>query len=149
MERPAGIEDPTQFLSGTPFSILIAEDSDSNLALLELYFKKTTCRLDFASDGSEALDKFKSSSYDLVLMDIQMPIMDGYEATRRIRAFEKEQNRPEVPIVAVTANAFTEDKHKCLETGCTDYLAKPIKKADLLQCVARLVKKNIQGRNNT
>ncbi|MBI9078972.1 MAG: response regulator [Pseudodesulfovibrio sp.] len=126
-------------LSDTPQRILVAEDSDSNQALVELYFRHTACCLDFAADGKEALTKYKASPYDLVLMDIQMPIMDGYEATRQIRAFEAAQNMSPVPIVAVTANAFKEDQLRCLEAGCTEYLAKPITKAGLLKCVSRLL----------
>jgi len=74
-------------------------------------------------------------------MDIQMPLMDGLESTRRIRAFETAQDMQPTPIVAVTANAFKEDQQRCFEAGCTDYLSKPISKAGLLQCVAKLVKK--------
>jgi len=139
-KRPKNMESLIHVLSGTPRKILVAEDSDGNQALIELYFKETACRLDFAADGSETLEKYKTSPYDLVLMDIQMPIMDGYEATRRIRAFETEHDMLPVPIVAVTANAFKEDQHRCIKAGCTDYLAKPISKAGLLQCVARLLK---------
>lgn len=140
VERPKGVADLIHTLSNGPVNILVAEDSDSNQALIELYFKKTTCHLDFAADGLEALEKYKSSSYDLVLMDIQMPVMDGHEATHEIRKYEKEHGIQPVPIVAVTANAFKEDQRRCLEAGCTDYLAKPVSKAGLLQCVARLVK---------
>jgi PleD family two-component response regulator len=69
-------------LSQKASNILIAEDSDSNQALIELYFKDTTCQLDFASDGQEAIELFEKKSYDLILMDIQMAVIDGYEATR-------------------------------------------------------------------
>ncbi|QJB55007.1 ATP-binding protein [Pseudodesulfovibrio sp. zrk46] len=129
-------EDHATYLSRVPTNILVAEDSESNQALIELYFKKTACRLDFASDGSEAVEYYKRSPYDLVLMDIQMPVIDGYEATRIIRDYEKEQGKTPVPIVAVTANAFKEDRDKCIEAGCTGYLPKPVSKAGLLECVA-------------
>lgn len=138
--RPKDVADLINTLSGTPSSILVAEDSDSNQALIELYFKKTDCRLDFAADGKEALEKFKTASYDLVLMDIQMPVMDGYEATREIRTYEEAQGSAPVPIVAVTANAFREDQRKCIAAGCTDYLAKPVSKAGLLQCAAKYIR---------
>lgn len=123
-------------LQNTPYSILVAEDSDSNQALIELYFKQTACKLDFAADGQEAVTMYSSGEYDLILMDIQMPVMDGHEAARRIREFEKDNNRPQRPIIAVTANAFKEDRETSLAAGCTDYLAKPISKSALLQCVA-------------
>jgi len=129
-------------LSGHPYSILVAEDSESNQALMELYFKPTSCQLDFALDGEQAVALFKKTSYDLVLMDIQMPVMDGYDATRQIRGFEQEQGNSLVPIVAVTANTFKEDQERCLKAGCTDYLAKPVSKSSLLNCVAHHVTKH-------
>ncbi len=133
----------TGLLSERECSILVAEDSDSNQALIELYFRNTACRLDFAANGVEAVDMFASGQYDMVLMDIQMPEMDGYEATRRIRAMEQERAMAATPIIAVTANAFREDQTQSLASGCTDYLAKPVSKVSLLQCVARHMKDRI------
>ncbi|WFS61470.1 response regulator [Pseudodesulfovibrio thermohalotolerans] len=118
-------------------SILVAEDSESNQMLLSLFFSNSGYALDFAWNGREAVELFKSGSYGLVLMDIFMPIMDGLDATREIRLFEREQGRRPVPIVAVSANAFTEDRQRSLKAGCTDFLAKPIHKAHLLEFVAR------------
>ena len=133
--QPNSMEQLVEILTRTPASVLIAEDSDSNQALVELYFKDTACRLEFADDGRQAVQRFSEGGYDLVLMDIQMPIMDGYEATRAIRALEREQGLPPTPIIAVTANAFKEDRDRCMQAGCTDYLAKPISKRKLLECV--------------
>ena len=133
------ITELTERLSKGPISILIAEDSESNQDLLALYFKKTSCILDFADNGSQAVEKYKANRYDLVLMDIFMPVMDGLEATREIRSFEKGNDRPAVPVVAVTASAFEEDRQQSLDAGCTDFLAKPIRKADIFQCVVRSV----------
>lgn len=124
-------------LNERPVSILIAEDSESNQDLLALYFKKTACILDFADNGQEAVDKFRAGHYDMVLMDILMPVMDGLDATRAIRAFETENGLAPTPIVAVTANAFEEDRQHSLDAGCTDFLSKPIRKADIFACVAR------------
>lgn len=140
MKRPKDIAELIDSLTGTPTRILVAEDSDSNQALIELYFKKTDCTLDFAVDGREAVNRFKEASYDLILMDIQMPVMDGYAATREIRSIEREQELLPIPIVAVTANAFKEDQLRCLDAGCTGYLAKPISKAGLLLCVTQQLK---------
>lgn len=138
-QHPKDMDELVAALSGMSTKILVAEDSDSNQALIELYFSKTDCTLDFAADGQQAVDLFTTKKYDLVLMDIQMPVMDGYEATRSIRALEAEQGTGPIPIVAVTANAFMEDQRRCLDAGCTDYLAKPVSKAGLLQCVAHYV----------
>ncbi|MDC0336365.1 response regulator [Pseudodesulfovibrio sp.] len=135
MTRSSELDDLISTLSVNPIDILVVEDSESNLALIELYFSKTACQLDIAMHGGEAVEKFMGKSYDLILMDIQMPTMDGYEATRCIREIEQKQSDDPVPIVAVTANAFTEDREKCLAAGCSGYLAKPVSKQALLQCV--------------
>jgi len=135
-DRPT-LEQLTERLVRTPVHLLVAEDSDSNQALIELYFSKTACTIDFASDGREAVDKFTGDKYDMVLMDIQMPVMDGYAATRAIRALERERGAAPTPVIAVTANAFREDQERCEAAGCTDYLAKPASKLKLLECVVR------------
>lgn len=140
MERAPGTNELIATLSETPLNILVVEDSESNQALIEIYFKQTTCNLDFADDGDKAVDMFKDSQYDLVLMDIQMPVMDGYEATRLIREIEQDKGIGPTPIVAVTANAFKEDQDQCLAAGCTDYLTKPVSKATLLESVANHTK---------
>lgn len=123
-------------LQCVPLSILVAEDSESNRALIDLYFKKTACTIDFAENGNEAIEKFSKYEYNLILMDIQMPGMDGYEATRRIRIIERERHAIPIPILAVTANAFKEDQERSRDAGCTDYLAKPVSKPVLLERVA-------------
>lgn len=135
--KQSSVEELIEALSGSRTNILIAEDSESNQALIELYFQHTDCVLDFAGDGREAVGKFSNNTYDLVLMDIQMPIMDGHEATRAIRDLEREQGATPTPIIAVTANAFKEDQDQCIRSGCSGYLAKPISKQKLLECVAR------------
>jgi len=132
-------DDPLTALATTTANILIAEDSESNQALIELYFKQTNCNLTFAADGSEAVELYQEKPFALILMDIQMPVMDGHEATRQIRAIETEKGLAPVPIVAVTANAFKEDQERCMEAGCTDYLAKPVSKPTLLEIVTRYV----------
>lgn len=126
----------TEFLNDCPISILVAEDSESNRALIELYFKSTACELTFANDGYEAVEIFEKNRYDLILMDIQMPGMDGYQATRRIRTIEAKEGIGPIPIIAVTANAFKEDRERSQAAGCTDYLAKPVSKPTLLERVA-------------
>lgn len=130
-------------LNDVPHTILVAEDSESNQALIDLYFKQTACDIDFASDGSDAVNMFLEKQYDLILMDIQMPTMDGYEATRRIRGIEADKGLPPTPIIAVTANAFKEDVDESMKAGCSDYLAKPVSKQSLLECVAKHVKRGI------
>jgi CheY-like chemotaxis protein len=120
-----------------PVHILIAEDSESNQMLLSLYFTDSGYALDFADNGREAVTRFKKGSYGLVLMDIFMPVMDGLDATREIRTFEKERGLRPVPIVAVSANAFAEDRQRSMKAGCSDFMAKPIRKTPLLKFIAR------------
>jgi len=115
--------------------ILLAEDSPDNQLLIKLYLKKTNHELDIAENGEIAVKKFISGNYDLVLMDIQMPVMDGYSAAKKIREWEKEKNVKEVSILALTAHALNGEKERCVQAGCSDYLTKPIKKDKLLQII--------------
>ena len=113
--------------------ILLAEDSPDNQLLIRSYLKQTSYRLDIADNGAIALELFKNSCYDLILMDVQMPVMDGYEATRAIRAWEREHDLPPTQVIALTALALKEDGVKILEAGCNAHLTKPIKKHTLLE----------------
>jgi len=115
--------------------ILVAEDSPVNLLLIEKYLKDPSFEIDTARDGAVALEKFQSGAYDLVLMDLQMPVMDGYEATRSMRAWEVEQRKSPTPILALTAHAFKEEEQKSLAAGCNAHLIKPIRKPDLLEAI--------------
>ncbi|MCP4352459.1 MAG: response regulator [Desulfobacterales bacterium] len=121
--------------------ILLAEDSEDNRMLITEYFKTTPYQADIAENGEAALEKFKFGKYDLVLMDMQMPKMDGYTATREIRKWEKENSRKKTPVIALTAYAMKKDEQKCLNAGCTAYLAKPVKKATLLSVIEKHVLK--------
>ncbi len=118
-----------------PLRILLADDSCDNRLLVHAYFKKTPYIIDEAEDGAAAVEKFRTGSYDLVLMDIEMPVMDGYAATRAIRAFERESGRPRVPILALTASVLAVALEKAIEAGCDAYVVKPVKKATLLAAV--------------
>ena len=84
------------------------------------------------SNGQEALDLYKSEPFDLILLDCQMPVMDGYETTISIRNYEKEQNLKQIPIIALTANAFSSNKEKCLSLGMNDIITKPVKINDMI-----------------
>ncbi len=117
--------------------VLIVEDSKSNQMLIEHYLKDSGHTLLIASNGLEGLELFKEvGDIDVILMDMQMPVMDGIDATMAIRVYEKEQNLPPVHIVALTANAFEDDKKKCFESGCDHFVAKPVRKDDLLATIS-------------
>ena len=112
--------------------ILLVEDNEDNRMLIKAYLRQQPYVVVEAENGAEALDRFKSDTFDLVLMDVQMPIMDGYAATRAIRAWERQVARPRTPVIALTANAVKQDMERSLEAGCDDHLTKPIKKQILL-----------------
>jgi CheY-like chemotaxis protein len=106
--------------------VLVVEDMKVNLMLLVKVLEKMGCTVDGAINGVEAVSMLRESRYDAVFMDCQMPEMDGFEATRRIREEEKPENRHTV-IIALTADAMTGDRDKCLKAGMDDYLNKPFK----------------------
>jgi CheY-like chemotaxis protein/nitrogen-specific signal transduction histidine kinase len=113
--------------------ILLVEDSPDNQLLVRSYLKQTPYRLDIADHGVIALELFKSGYYDLILMDMQMPVMDGYEATQAIRAWEREHDLAPTQVIALTALALKEDGVRILEAGCNAHMTKPIKKHTLLE----------------
>jgi len=122
-------------------NILLVEDNPDNRLLIKAFLKKTPIEIEEAENGQIAVDKVKNKEYDIVLMDMQMPIMDGYTATKTIREWERENDRSEIPILALTAYAMKEDRDKTLEAGCSDYLAKPLRKEKLLEALLRLTGK--------
>jgi CheY-like chemotaxis protein/anti-sigma regulatory factor (Ser/Thr protein kinase) len=119
-----------------PLRILLVEDSQDNRALIHHYVKHHPYQLDLAENGEIGVRKLQAGGYDLVLMDMQMPVMDGYAATRAIRAWEHQQGRQPTPIIALTANALAEDAQKSLDAGCSAHIAKPVKKPTLLEAIA-------------
>jgi PAS domain S-box-containing protein len=115
--------------------ILLVEDSKDNRTITLAFLRDTPYRVETAENGAVALEKFTAGRYDLVLMDRQMPVMDGLTATRAIRAWEQAHHRLPTPIVALTASALKGDQEKCVAAGCTAYLTKPIKQEVLLQAI--------------
>ena len=121
-----------------PLRILFAEDNEDNRTLTLMFLKNTPHDIQVAVNGQIAVDKFiNDGPFDLVLMDIQMPVMDGYMATRTIRSWELEQGRKRTPIIALTAYALKEDLQRSLDAGCDDHLTKPIRKPILLEAIRR------------
>jgi two-component system sensor histidine kinase/response regulator len=118
--------------------ILLVDDSDVNRMLIDAYMKKLPYIIDHAENGQLAVEMFRSSTYDLVLMDIRMPVMDGYTAVRTIREWERTQGLKRIPIIAVTAAAPDESIQRSLDAGCDAHVSKPLKKATLLQLILKL-----------
>ncbi len=119
-----------------PLKILFADDSTDNRTLVRAFLKKTPYHLDEVENGRQAIDGFiAAGDYDLVLMDIQMPEVDGYAATRAIREWEREHNRAHTPIIALTASVFNEAIRLARAAGCDAHVGKPISKATLLRAI--------------
>ncbi|MDZ4797354.1 MAG: response regulator [Bryobacteraceae bacterium] len=119
--------------------ILLADDSDDNRFLIRNYLRGTGCVLEEVANGAEALACFESSSYDIVLIDVQMPVMDGYTATRRMRVRERDLGAQRTPILALTAHAMKEDVRKSADAGCDGHVVKPLSKETLFQVLSNWV----------
>ncbi|OYW21383.1 MAG: hybrid sensor histidine kinase/response regulator [Sphingomonas sp. 32-62-10] len=132
VSAPIGADDDSPL---HPLRILMAEDSPDNTTIALAYLEDTPYQVDVAETGAIACEMFKAGHYDLVLMDRQMPVMDGLTATRTLRAWEKTNGRRPTPIIALTASALKGDRETCLAAGCTAYLTKPIKQDVLLQAI--------------
>ncbi|WP_413943986.1 ATP-binding protein [Bdellovibrio sp. HCB-162] len=135
--RPSQPTQPIESSITRNARILIVDDTEDNRFLLLTYLKKLPFDVVQAENGLEAIEKVFREPFDLILMDIQMPVMDGYAATQKIRQWEIEQNRKPIPIIAVSANAMAEDVQKSLDAGCTEHVTKPIKKSALLEMIQR------------
>ena len=137
-------EEEQKFTEGQ-FDILLVEDNAINQKVSKMLLKQLKQNVELAENGRVAVDKIKEKPYDIVFMDIHMPLMDGYEATEKIRETEKEKNRAPSFIVAVTANAIPEDKEKCFNVGMNDYVTKPFKKENLISIFNKLTEKGTQN----
>ena len=135
-------EEKTDDLTETDFTgkrVLLVEDVEVNREIAKAVLSETGLDVEDAPDGSDAVDIFAQSEknyYDLILMDIQMPKMNGYEATKKIRALDRDDAK-KIPIIAMTANAFEEDKTNALNAGMDDHVAKPL---DIPKLLATLKK---------
>ncbi|GAB6040489.1 hybrid sensor histidine kinase/response regulator [Endothiovibrio diazotrophicus] len=125
---------------GHPLSILLVEDAEDNVILLQSFLRSTPHQVEVARNGHEAVEMRKRACFDLVLMDIQMPVMDGYTATRVIRQWEREQGIDPVPIYALTAYALNGDAEKSFAAGCNAHLSKPISKKTLLESINQVAR---------
>jgi len=140
LHRGAPLNGSATNLLDRPLSILLADDSPDNRLLIAAYLKKTGYALDEVENGQIALDRFMTRTYDAVLMDIQMPVLDGYSAVRLIRQWETANGRRRTPIIALTAAALETDVRHAVEVGCDLHVSKPVKKSTLLRAIADVVK---------
>ena len=136
--KPAGRAGPDA--AGEPgwsASVLLVEDNLVNQKVARAMLERMGHRVLVAADGAKGLDAFAQGGIDLVLMDMQMPVMDGLEATRQLRRMEQDRGLPRTPVLALTANAMAEDRDACLAAGMDDFIAKPMNKAGLAAAVER------------
>lgn len=113
------------------WKILLAEDNKINQKIASLTFNMMGVSIDIASNGQEALEMYRQNKYDLIIMDLHMPVMDGLEASRQIRSYEKEINSGKrVYMIALSATSVSEIKEKCLQSGMDDFMEKPFKEKD-------------------
>jgi CheY-like chemotaxis protein len=106
--------------------LLVVDDSADNRSLIKAYLKKMPWKFEFAENGAEAVTFFTSQVFDVVLMDIQMPVMDGNTATRTIREWERQHGHARTPVIALTASVLKDDQIRTLEAGCDLHLTKPL-----------------------
>jgi PAS domain S-box-containing protein len=135
-----GVSRTAVVLVNKPLRILLAEDSADNRLLIQAYLKNTPYRLDNAENGEVAVRKFATGHYDVILMDIEMPVMDGYEAIAEIRRLEQNDHRRTTPIIALTASAQDEAVRRSLQIGCDAHVIKPVKRSTLLETISDAVK---------
>jgi CheY-like chemotaxis protein len=138
-QRAATRREPSARSAGNParerFQVLVADDNPVNRKLLSVMVTKLGYRVEVVPDGAAAVRAVRDGRYDLVLMDWQMPEMDGFEASQAIR--ELEGAAAQIPIVALTANAMPGDRERCLAAGMDDYLSKPVRQDALAETLGR------------
>ncbi|KIC14303.1 ATP-binding protein [Leisingera sp. ANG-DT] len=129
--------------------VLAAEDNRTNQLVLKKMLAPTGIQLTICSNGQEAVDTYAAQNFDLVLMDMSMPVMDGLEATRRLRDWERENGRSPCPIVALTANVLSTDEAACRAAGMIGFLSKPVRKKELLDQIAKWTQKPAEEQPET
>nr|MCH9670767.1 response regulator [Gammaproteobacteria bacterium] len=138
-QRPKKKEIPA--LSGR---VLVVEDNENNQRIVSAMLRKFGLSFELADNGQVALDTLQTAEFDLILMDMQMPVLNGLDAARRIRESD-EQWQLDIPIVALTANALPEDKKACMDAGMNDFLTKPIRRRKLQEVLQKWLEKNTSG----
>jgi CheY-like chemotaxis protein len=133
----------------TDFKVLMAEDDPINQELVKFIFEDLNWEIDVVSDGRQALEQLQKNHYDLILMDLKMPVMDGLQATRQIRNQFEEPKRS-IPVIGVTAHHYNDEVQECLDAGMSDYITKPFNVSDFVSKSGDLVlayRKKLEGMN--
>ncbi|HET7931358.1 MAG TPA: ATP-binding protein [Rhodanobacteraceae bacterium] len=134
---PAAVDKDTQLVG----SVLLVEDHPVNQKVAQKLLERLGLSVDIAENGEIALEKLRGQVYSMVLMDCQMPILDGYSATRRLREIETAEAKPRTPVIAMTAHAMAGDRERCLQSGMDDYLSKPLDRKQLAETLARWIQR--------
>jgi CheY-like chemotaxis protein len=143
-DQPPESKPPIELNSGR-LRILLAEDHVVNRLTVELILEHLPVDITAVENGAEAVEAYKAHAYDLVLMDMQMPVMDGLAAIRNIRAWEAQTHRPRTPVCVLSANALSEHREAAAQAGTDDFLTKPIKAQDLIRHVMQLAASGADG----
>jgi CheY-like chemotaxis protein len=125
-------------------SVLLAEDNEVNRKVAERMLSMAGCRVTMAATGQEVLQALEKSSFDAVLMDVQLPVLDGLQTTARIRECEKTTGK-HLPIIAMTAHAMKGDREKCLEAGMDEYISKPLNAKHLGETISRVMSQQLMA----
>jgi two-component system sensor histidine kinase/response regulator len=131
----------------SPLNILLVDDSMDNRILVHAYLKNTSHQVDDAENGAVAVARLKDGNYDLVLMDIHMPVMDGFETTRAIRDWERDRGLPRTPLLVLSASALDEDVRRSLEAGADRHVSKPINKTILMSAIREIHASALRSRD--
>jgi len=138
--QPPDLTLPPRRLPRLAGRVLVAEDNAVNALLVQAILGQTGVEVDLVENGAQAVERWERGAPDLVLMDCQMPVLDGFAATRTIRAREALNGRARVPIVALTANAFESDRERCLAAGMDEHLSKPFRNEELESVLSRYLR---------
>jgi CheY-like chemotaxis protein/HPt (histidine-containing phosphotransfer) domain-containing protein len=128
-----------------PITILLADDIEPNRTVIHRYLQKSPVTIVDAVNGLEAYESYIRGEFDLVLMDVEMPVMSGLESTMKIRKWERENSRDPKPLVILSAHAFGEQRKQCFDAGCNDLLVKPIRKNELVKAIHSILKEGTVG----
>ncbi len=138
--REEAIPSPLDVSALGKLEVLLVDDSADNRALIAAFLRPTEWNVDIAVNGAEALERIAAKTYDIALMDMQMPVLDGYSATQKLREIEKAEGLPHLAVLALTADAMPENRDRALGSGCDGYLSKPLTREALLQSIRAVVK---------